>query len=98
MKHKLCQTCKKNSRCKLGEYKYMQAVLDGGCYGYQQEKLVKKKTHGDRLRAKNNEELGRWLAAHVNLCMGSPKDCSKHNHNCWKCWKNWLDAEAEECF
>lgn len=56
-------------------------------------------TNADRIRAKSDDEMARWLALHPCLpnCPAQTDECFKSSklENCKKQWLNWLREEAE---
>lgn len=54
-------------------------------------------THGDKLRAKNDEELARWIADRSFDCppgfSPAPLGC---DDVCVECWLDWLKEEVKD--
>ena len=65
-------------------------------------KKLCKKTHGDRIRAKSDEELATWVEtiADCDLCPMLDEQCSGGGVNsrasCKQHWLEWLRQEAKE--
>ena len=57
-------------------------------------------THADRIRNMSDEELAEFLDIVVEYgissqCANIPCDCCYEKTECSKCWKEWLQSEAE---
>ena len=80
------------------------SVPEGKCYKFHEEEIPPQ-TNGDRIRVMTNEELasllwetsvgcpgrpGHWLQWQCPI-KGTDKPCDGY-----KCWLNWLNAEAGE--
>lgn len=59
-----------------------------------------KQTNADRIRNMSDEELAEFLDiveedGISSKCANLPCDCCYEKTECSKCWKDWLQSEAE---
>lgn len=71
--------------------------LDGCTSGIPDRKVI---TNADRIRNMSDEELGEFLDIVGEDGISSqytdvPCDCCCEKTECSKCWKEWLQSEAE---
>ena len=85
----LCTKCR-NPECEYAGRKVWVMIC-------AHEYVAPPMTHGDQLRAKNDEELARWIADRSFDCppgfSPAPLGC---DDVCAECWLYWLKQEAED--
>lgn len=83
----LCTKCR-NPECEYAGRKVWVMIC-------AHEYVAPPMTHGDQLRAKNDEELARWIADRSFDCppgfSPAPLGC---DDVCVECWLDWLKQEA----
>ena len=92
MTESLCTRCAFKHLCPSGIEKQSKDIRVTGCSCYKRQT----NTNADRIRAKSDEELAKWIADIYPDCPPGYNCDSSRVTDCCDCWLDWLKQEADE--